>query len=120
MSQPNMKIWVRSENSRVYRRDGQGKPYGAPIERERWQAKKVVSETSRSWVLSDGRKVPKSTRFPTAYLALTEQQVDDVVWFSENAHQIARAVHALDYGLLDPDKLSKLREVAKAIGYIER
>lgn len=112
-----MIIWYKDINRRVYKHDANGRAVGGPIEREYWQPKEVVKETSRSWMLSNGVKVPKNTVFPTGLFALTEQQVDDIAWFDENLHKVSNAVNNLGFGITRYANIEKLREVAKLIEY---
>lgn len=111
-----MIIWYKDTNRRVYQ-DKDGVKHISPIEREYWQPKEVVSETSRSWILSNGIKVSKKTRFPTSHLAANEQQVDGIAWQDQNIHKIADAVRHLDYGIDRYQNLGVLREIAKLVGY---
>lgn len=70
-------IWIFDENRRVYaKQDGLT---GRPIWREHWGKHAVVSETSKSWVLSNGRKIPKSQK-PTSTIAFSEQEIDELEW----------------------------------------
>ncbi len=111
-----MIIWYKDTNRRVYY-DKDGVKHSSPIEREYWQPKEVVSETTRSWILSNGVKVPKNTRFPTNNLAANESQVDGICWQEENAYKIAEAVHELNRGVNRFQNLGVLHEIAKLIGY---
>lgn len=112
-----MIIWYKDTNHRVYPQDENGKHYGSPIEREYWRPLEVVSETTRSWVLSNGIKVPKKTRFPSANLASNEQQVDGIVWQEQHSYKIAEAVAGLNRGIDRYQNLGVLREIAKLVGY---
>lgn len=104
-------IWYRDINSRVYTTSR-----SAPTERGYWVEKPVVSETSRSWVLSNGLKVPKTTVFPTISFAANEQQVNDAVWFEENLQNIIREVQMLGFGVERYENINKLRKIAEAMG----
>jgi hypothetical protein len=113
-----MIIWVKDKNYRVYV-DKQGVKHGAPIHREYWQPQEVEAETIRSWILSDGTKVPKSTVFPTLNYAISKQQVDDICWLEENLYRINNAIQALSYGMDRYRNIGLVREVAKLIDYRE-
>lgn len=111
-----MIIWYKDLNNRVYH-DKQGVKHSAPIEREYWRPVEVVDETNRSWHLANGLKVPKNTMFPTASVALNEEQVDATAWFDDNVHKIAQGVNDLNFGIEHYRNIEKLRAVADAIDY---
>lgn len=104
-------IWVFDINRRVYRERKPGELYasGGPIWREHWQPRKVVGETSRSWVLERGTKVPKKGADPSCF-AFSEADIDRRAWVNENQHKIARMVERChDY--------ETLRKVAASVGF---
>ena len=87
-------IWKFEQIHRVYRRNSEGRCFGEPIWREHWVPRKVKSETSRSWVLSDGTKVPKTGSDPRLF-AFAEFEIDEQAYVEENRHLIAERVHRL-------------------------
>lgn len=100
-------VWVFDQNRRVYPKDGNG----GPIPREHWRKRKVVGETSRSWVLEYGTKVPKKN--PHWGFLFSETELDEWCWDKENRYKITvwindRAVNT-----------ATLRKVADLIGYRE-
>lgn len=85
-------VWVFDENRRVYAKDKDGKSNGGgPIWREHWEKSEIVSETSRSWILRYGIKVPKnghnSTRFAFSLACIEEQ-----AFVHENRYRISMEV----------------------------
>lgn len=68
---------------------------------------KIVGETSRSWILSWGRKIPKKGREDVCF---SEEEVDDKVWVNDHRYKIMRKVESLR----DP---AKLKAIAELIGY---
>lgn len=88
--------WVFDENFRFYR-VGES----APIWREHWRKMEVVGETSRSWILSDDRKVPKKGG---RGIAFSEAEVDRLAWAREHAHKILNSIDR--YG--NPEQLDKI------------
>lgn len=104
-------VWIRNENNRVYKTDPKGKQFGAPIRREFWQPHTIVAETSRSWVLKNGRKIPKKHN-SDSNVAFTEEEIEHWEWIQDNRHKIvARLWLIKDY--------SMLHEIATIIGYGE-
>lgn len=103
-------VWLFDENRRVYTRGGSvGR---GPIWREHWAPRKIVGETSRSWVTEYGDKVPKRGCDPRC-VAFSRDEIERQAYIHENAHKIGEAVRCIgDYELL--------RKVAELIGYSER
>jgi len=101
-------IWVFDINRRVYREKKPGEVYarGGPIWREHWRPRKVVGETSRSWVLERGDKVPKKGADPACF-AFSEADIDRREWVNDNRHKIASMVERCN----DYEKLMKLAAV---------
>ena len=103
------RVWVFDINRRIYRKPEPGQIYstGGPIYREHWEERKVVGETSRSWVLSCGRKIPKKRREDVCF---SEEEVDDKVWVNDHRYKIMRKVESVR----DP---STLKAIAELVGY---
>lgn len=110
-------IWYKDLNHRVYARDENNRPVGSPLEAEYWRPIGVESETSRSWVLVNGVKVPKNTVFPTYQFALSKEQAMEIAWFDEHYNKIADTVRHLGWGIDRHKNLALLRKVADVIGY---
>jgi len=116
-SKPDMFIWVYEYNYRVYE-DDNGNRTSSPNYRKSWRKHAVVDETSRSWVLDDGTKIPKNGKASFDRLGsyvdhvFTQEEVDGRVYRHDNAHKIADAV-----GRVSPEVLKK---VADIIGYTEK
>jgi hypothetical protein len=103
-------VWVFNANHRVYRHDPvTGRGIGGPIWREHWVKYEVVGETSKSWVLIGGRKVPKSGADPQLF-AFDQLQLEQQAYIHDNAMRISDRVARLR----DYDTLNK---IADLIGY---
>lgn len=90
------KVWQYDVNRRTYARDEHGKAYGGPIYRESWYAYQIVDETSKSFVLSNGNKLPKRGTYVTS-----EEELDQQVFVHENGYKIAEKVrYCHDYKTL--------------------
>lgn len=90
-------VWIYDENRRTYARDENGKSYGSPIYRESWVKRKVVDETSRSWILEYGYKVPKKPNsIQGRGLAYPEAELEDKIWKHDNVFGIAEKVRSAD------------------------
>ena len=86
-------VWVFDINRRVYRPRSPGDRHlsGGPVWREHWGKHKIGGETSRSWVLDNGRKVPKTGADP-GVCAFSEADIDRREWVHEHSHRIAYEV----------------------------
>lgn len=93
-------VFAYDVNERVYL-----KPDGGAIERYHYVPRLVVSETRVSWVLDNGRKVPKKDL--SGVFGLLD--VDDAIWERQHWHRIGDKLRTVG--------ADKLREVAKIIGY---
>jgi hypothetical protein len=99
--------WVFDLNHRVYPK-GNG-ICSEPIWREHWRKVVIVSETSRSWVTSCRRKIPKRGGHGIAF---SEEDIDRREYIVENRFHIASLVQRLnDY--------ETLKQVAALVGYEE-
>lgn len=106
-------IFVFDINRRTYRRDSEGRSYGGPIWREHWRPTKIVDETSRSWVLEGGNKMPKKNP-PEHRYCLSKEDLSERVWIHENVYQIAD--HIKNGGL----SYETLQKVADISGYTDK
>jgi len=79
-------------NRRVYKLKDDGSLFnsGGPIYREHFYPVQIEGETSRSWVLPHGKKVPKKAPFSVLY---TEKMVDESCWLKSNRHKLASMVN---------------------------
>lgn len=112
-------VWVRDVNHRVYRKPESGRilSSGGPLERGYWVTHTIESETSRSWVLSSGRKIPKSGYSPPD-VAMSKFELNEKIWVRANFHKVAEAVRALAWGNMNrPETFTQLVRVCEAIGY---
>lgn len=100
-------FWWFDYNYRVYK-DDDGNQTSSPNERLSWRELAVVDETSRSWVLSNGVKIPKNKPLPLGYAASAEE-VNLRVWKNRHQYKISEAVRKVD--------IDTLRKVAELIGY---
>lgn len=106
-------VWVFNENRRVYpqREPGRKYPIGGPIWREHWVPEKITGETSRSWVLTLGRKVPKKGADRRMF-AFSEDEIEKAAWVHSNRYRLADTVRYVeDY--------ERLREIARLADYQE-
>lgn len=130
-------VWVLDENTRVYRRNAEGRNTGSPLRRPMWVEWAVAGETTRSWVAlplyrAEGYqgdlkaeprviKIPKthegttytaaSNGFCCPLVALAAQTVEDDVWRHNNKHKLLEAAQKSD--------TSTLRKIAELIGYTD-
>lgn len=107
-------VWVFDINRRIYQKPPPGKiyPEGGPIYREHWVAKKIIGETSRSWLVEPTwRPVKISKRGPHHGICFSIKDVDDACWKNEHAHKII--------GSLSANRLTKdqLLVIADMSGY---
>lgn len=100
-------IWIHDDNRRRYT-DDQGNRTSYPDYRDQWVERKVTGETSQSWLIEYGGKVPKrkDKQFGVAF---SQQEVDDLVWQHDHAYKISEKVHKAD--------AETLKKVAEIIGY---
>jgi len=99
-------VWIFNSNRRVY-----GKDSHAPIWREHWLRKKIIGETSRSWILECGPelKIPKNPKTPRRDIAWSEKELNQLCWLNEHRYRIVRKVESLP--------AAELIKVASLIGY---
>jgi len=100
-------VYVFNENNRVYPKDGGIS--ASPIYREYFQPMKIVGETTRSWLLSNGMKISKKT---LDGIYIDDEAVDQACWVREHKWKIIRkAENIRDY--------ETLRKLADLVGYDE-
>jgi hypothetical protein len=104
-------VWFFDDNHRVYETDKNGLSHGGPIWRKKWKPCKVLGETTRSFVLEYGQKIPKKNK-PNG-LAYSEQELNEKFFVHENAYKIGCAVKTVK-------DAEKLKLIAKIIGYNEK
>lgn len=111
MTKVGDKVWVFDQNHRVYPKKPNGSPLGGgPIYREHFREREITGETSRSWVLSSGLKVPKTGGDVRGAVYMTRQAVEDAVFMNAHRWRIEEAVgRVLDATLL--------RQIAALVGY---
>ena len=100
-------VYVFNENNRVYPKDGGIS--ASPIYREYFQPMKIVGKTTRSWLLSNGIKIPKKT---LAGIYIDETAVDQACWVHDHKWKIIRKAESVrDY--------ETLRKLADLVDYNE-
>lgn len=82
-------VWVFDHHRRVYPPDKKG----GPIFREHFYPVTIKSATTRSWVLSNGRKVNRKT---LAGIFVSEADVEKRCWVQENRYRISRQLERCD------------------------
>jgi len=90
-------VWLLNQNRRMYRKDSSGRGYGSPIHAEMWEEDKIVSETSRSWIIGDWRKikVPKSGRL--AGIAFSREEADQISYVADNQYRVSEMVRRANF-----------------------
>ena len=110
-------FWVKDENHRIY--DNNTSFGGGPIYERYFIKTKIISETSRSWVVGYGNfKVPKKRPFDRVYTSFglpkqiyTDEMKADDIWLNSHAYKIKDKVDACS--------VEQLRQIADIIGYKE-
>ncbi len=104
-------VWFFDVNHREYTTPSDPvRVWGDLIWRRHWRQIKVIGETSRSWVLNNGVKLPKKGAWPSNYV-LTDAEVDDRVWVHDYRFKIDDAVRRCNHA-------GTLRRVAELVGYV--
>lgn len=97
--------WIFDINRRTYARDAEGKSIGGgPIWREHWRPTEIVGETSRSWVSSLGKKIPKTGG---CGICFSERELDEACWINENRYKLGDKIRACN----DYAKLTLIAEI---------
>lgn len=81
--------WVFDSNRRVYAKNENGNSFGGPIWKEHWTKVCIVDETSRSWVTSNGRKIPKKGG---RGIAFSMKEVEHDAWVNDNRYELSHRV----------------------------
>lgn len=103
-------VWLFDQNHRIYV-DANGQRTTSPVYARHWVQVAVVDETSKSWVLANGRKISKKGP-QLRGVAFTEEQVEADCWAHENRHLIERQLQTAS-----PEVL---KQVAALLGYQAR
>ena len=98
-------IWIWEADARIYGTDGKY------IGRGKYVKNEVVGETSRSYVLKYGKKVPK--KYVGENVAFCEEDVRQKTWVRGNRYLIAESVR----NVYNYDKLKAIAEIS---GYKEQ
>ena len=111
-------VWVFDQNRREYaqpthKERAAGKVWGPLVWKSHWRPQQVVGETSRSWILQGGEKVPKKNANPRRY-AFSELEVDQMAWDHDHRRHI---VAAIERGIGGVVTRHALNDIAKIIGY---
>lgn len=101
-------VWKFNANRRRY-----GADRLSPIYREHWEPRKIVGETSRSWILDGpwGEKIPKK-RAERDSLAYSETEINGHCFVEAYRYRIAQEVQRC----VD---VTKLRAIAEIVGWKE-
>ena len=102
-------VWFYDVNHREYTKPEEGRIWGTIIERAHWRPRKVVSETSRSWITDRGDKLPKKDDWGYLWLR-SEDAITSRAWARQHARRIADKVRG-------EKRVDVLRRVADMIGY---
>lgn len=100
-----MFVWVFDYNYRVYE-DDNGNRSSSVNYAKQWRKHKVVDETSRSWVLDNGLKIPKKPKVIRDFLGnainylMSQEEVDDQVWRHNNLRKLQEHLNRIDTELL--------------------
>ena len=98
-------VWVFDQNHRVYEEGASG-----PVWIKHWVERRIVDETSRSWVLKNHLRVNKENH--GSGVAFSWREVEDHRWVNDNQYKILRRLNTMhDY--------DTLKAIAKMIGYKE-
>jgi hypothetical protein len=103
--------WIFDINRRVYNKDEKGFSHGSPIYREHWIKLKIIDETTRSWITSDGTKLSKMN--PPNGVVFSEEELNDIVFIHDHAYKISEKVRVLD-------DVKLLKEIATLAGYTHK
>ncbi len=108
-------VWMFDTNRRQYTKPEPGRLFGEIIYRGHFAKYEIVSETSRSWVLIGGTKIPKADERKPAHersmrVYFTEAEVDDDVFMNDHRYSISQCVQRER----SPDVLKRIAEL---IGY---
>lgn len=95
----NKIIWLYDSNHRIYV-DDNGVRHVGPIYRKSWVEHKVVSETSKSWVLDNKQKITKNVTNRLLGVAFSELEVEQQSWVHDNAYKLSQAMMTLPYDKL--------------------
>lgn len=104
-STPDMFIWVFDYNYRDYT-DNDGNRTSTVNYAKQWRKRKVVDETSRSWILDSGLKIPKKPKVIRDFLGnainylMTQEEVDDQIWRHDNLRKLVQHIERTDTELL--------------------
>ena len=107
MTQVGDSIWIFDINKREYPPRVNGQCSGAPIWIKHWREHKIVDETTRSWVLDWGIKIPKKAK-SDSWMAFSWEEVVQAAWINDNARHIADMIRHRD---MTYDLLKKVAEV---------
>jgi hypothetical protein len=91
-------IWVFNSNNRVYRKDHKGRVIGGPIWEKHWEPRKIIGETSRSWLIEPEwlkQKVPKKNASPRGF-AFSREEIEERAFVMENRYPISDIVRQVE------------------------
>lgn len=104
-------VWLFDESTRIYTKPDKGRIWGVLVWREHWRPYLVVGETTRSWILKEGPKVPKNPQGRTAYdVCYSQEEVEDRCWAHDHIYKISDSIRRIQ-------DVATLRRVADIIGY---
>ena len=101
-----LEVWLFDVNRREYRRDQKGRSYGGPIWIKHWVKTEIVSETTKSWVTSCGKKISKKGG---RGIAFSWEYIDQIAFIEDNKIQLCDLVRQID----DYEIFMKIAELAR-------
>lgn len=108
-----VRVLVEEPGRRVYAQQ-KGHAVGAPLFLGKFSLNTIREETSRSWVLSGGKKIPKGS---LAGL-VTQEDLDDLIWVEvHRAHCTGIRFNAWLHNAPRDEVVALLKTIAAAIGY---
>lgn len=121
--QIGQRVWVFEVNRRIYSKAPEGQLWsgGSLIYSEHFVERAVVGETSRSWIIGDGKrpqstwiqfKVPKGKNGCNQHgtrVIYSDEQKDADIWLHDHRYEIVRMVERADP--------RTIVEVGKLVGY---
>jgi len=99
-------VWLFDVNIREYRRNQEGRSYGGPIWIKHWRKTEIVSETTKSWVTSWGKKISKKGG---RGIAFSWEHVEQMAFIEDNKIELSELVRQID----DYETFMKIAKLAR-------
>jgi len=84
-------LWYFDQNRTVFHKDENNRPYGSAIYKEHWCEKTITEVTTKSFVTSDGIKIPKNSE----KIQFLFSKVEDDIFINDKRQHIAEKVASL-------------------------